>query len=134
LSVAGRDWQAIMVGFLYFNESRIKDATSYDTEDPFPTYVCGFWRADAGTDGVHGLPPVPPVAGVPAAAQQAAQKIDPERIRASVKYLADDKLEGRVRDGRRRMAAKYLADQFASYGVTPAGDNGSWYRRCRSMR
>jgi Zn-dependent M28 family amino/carboxypeptidase len=79
---------------------------------------------------VHGLPQVPQVAGVPAAAQQAAQKIDPERIRASVKYLADDKLEGRGpgTEGD-RMAAKYLADQFASYGVTPAGDNGSWYQK-----
>jgi Zn-dependent M28 family amino/carboxypeptidase len=79
---------------------------------------------------VHGLPPVPQVAGVPAAAQQAAQKIDPERIRASVKYLADDKLEGRGpgTEGD-RMAAKYVADQFASYGVTPAGDNGSWYQK-----
>src|ERR1700761_5677863 len=41
------------------------------------------------------LLPVPQVAGVPTAAQQAAEQIDPERIRASVKYLADDKLEGR---------------------------------------
>jgi Zn-dependent M28 family amino/carboxypeptidase len=79
---------------------------------------------------VQGLPPMPQVAGVPAAAQQAAQKIDPERIRASVKYLADDKLEGRGpgTEGD-RLAAKYLADQFASYGVTPAGDNGSWYQK-----
>jgi Zn-dependent M28 family amino/carboxypeptidase len=77
-----------------------------------------------------GLPPVPQVAGVPTAAQQAAAQIDPERIRASVKYLADDKLEGRGpgTEGD-RMAAKYLADQFASYGVTPAGDNGSWYQK-----
>jgi Zn-dependent M28 family amino/carboxypeptidase len=76
------------------------------------------------------LPPVPQVAGVPAAAQQAAEQIDPERIRASVKYLADDKLEGRGpgTDGD-RMAAKYLSDQFASYGLTPAGDNGSWYQK-----
>jgi Zn-dependent M28 family amino/carboxypeptidase len=77
-----------------------------------------------------GLPPVPKVAGVPTVAQQAAAEIDPERIRASVKYLADDKLEGRGpgTEGD-RMAAKYLADQFASYGVTPAGDNGSWYQK-----
>jgi Zn-dependent M28 family amino/carboxypeptidase len=77
-----------------------------------------------------GLPPVPQVAGVPTAAQQAAAQIDPERIRASVKYLADDKLEGRGpgTEGD-RMAAKYLADQLASYGVTPAGDNGSWYQK-----
>src|ERR1700743_3691157 len=76
------------------------------------------------------LAPGPQVAGVPAAAQQAAEQIDPERIRASVKYLADDKLEGRGpgTEGD-RMAAKYLSDQFASYGLTPAGDNGSWYQK-----
>ena len=78
------------------------------------------------------LPAVPQVAGVPAAAQQAAEHIDPERIRAAVKYLADDKLEGRGpgTEGD-RMAAKYLSEQFASYGLTPAGDNGSGTRRCR---
>jgi Zn-dependent M28 family amino/carboxypeptidase len=76
------------------------------------------------------LPPVPQVAGVPAAAQQAATQIDPERIRAAVKYLADDKLQGRGpgTEGD-RMAAKYLADKFAEYGLTPAGDNGSWYQK-----
>jgi Zn-dependent M28 family amino/carboxypeptidase len=76
------------------------------------------------------LPPVPQVAGVPAAAQQAAAQIDPERIRAAVKYLADDKLQGRGpgTEGD-RMAAKYLADKFAEYGLTPAGDNGSWYQK-----
>jgi len=41
------------------------------------------------------VPPVPQVSGVPAAAQQAAQQIDPEKIREAVKYLADDKLQGR---------------------------------------
>ncbi len=76
------------------------------------------------------LPAVPQVAGVPAAAQQAAQHIDPEKIRASVKYLADDKLQGRGpgTDGD-HMAAKYLSDQFAADGLTPAGDDGSWYQK-----
>ena len=76
------------------------------------------------------LPPVPQVAGVPPAARQAAGHIDPERIRAAVKYLADDKLQGRGpgTEGD-RMAAKYLADKFAEYGLTPAGDGGSWYQK-----
>ena len=78
----------------------------------------------------QGFPPMPQVAGIPAAAQQAAQHIDPEKIRASVKYLADDKLQGRGpgTDGD-HMAAKYLSDQFAADGLTPAGDNGSWYQK-----
>ncbi len=76
------------------------------------------------------LPPLPDVSGVPAAAQKAAQGIDPERIRAAVKYLADDKLEGRGpgTEGD-HMAAKYIADQFAADGLSPAGDNGSWYQK-----
>lgn len=81
-------------------------------------------------DSSRGLPSVPQVAGVPAAAQQAASHIDPERIRAAVKYLADDKLQGRGpgTEGD-RMAAKYLADKFAEYALTPAGDDGSWYQK-----
>lgn len=73
---------------------------------------------------------MPQVAGVPPKAQQAAAQIDPERIRAAVKYLADDKLEGRGpgTEGD-RMAAKYLAEKFAEYGLAPAGDSGSWYQK-----
>ncbi len=76
------------------------------------------------------LPPVPQVAGVPAAAQHAAQQIDPEKIRAAVKYLASDKLEGRgVGTEGDHLASKYMANQFAAYGLKPAGDNGSWYQK-----
>ena len=78
----------------------------------------------------QGLPPVPQVAGVPPAAQQAAQHIDPEKIRAAVKYLADDKLQGRGpgTEGD-HMAAKYIADLFAADGLKPAGDGGTWYQK-----
>jgi PA domain len=84
----------------------------------------------ASSLAVPGLPVMPQVTGVPGAAQQAAQHIDPERIRAAVKYLADDKLEGRGpgTEGDRK-AAKYISEQFAAYGLTPAGDNGSWYQK-----
>ncbi|HEX6771599.1 MAG TPA: M28 family peptidase [Acidobacteriaceae bacterium] len=73
---------------------------------------------------------MPQVEGVPAKAQQAAAQIDPERIRATVKYLADDKLQGRGpgTEGD-RMAAKYMAEKFAEFGLTPAGDSGSWYQK-----
>jgi Zn-dependent M28 family amino/carboxypeptidase len=84
----------------------------------------------AAQSSSQALPRVPDVSGVPAAAQRAAGQIDPEQIRAAVKYLADDKLEGRGpgTEGD-RMAAKYLAGKFAEYGLTPAGDNGSWYQK-----
>jgi Zn-dependent M28 family amino/carboxypeptidase len=92
--------------------------------------IAGMAAPGSAQTSSQALPPVPQVAGVPAAAQQAATQIDPERIRAAVKYLADDKLQGRGpgTEGD-RMAAKYLADKFAEYGLTPAGDNGSWYQK-----
>ncbi|HTD57215.1 MAG TPA: hypothetical protein VK670_17625, partial [Silvibacterium sp.] len=67
---------------------------------------------------------VPAIAGVPEAARQAAASIDPEKIRAHVRFLADDLLEGRgpgTRGG--DLAAKYIGTQFALYGLQPAGDN-----------
>jgi Zn-dependent M28 family amino/carboxypeptidase len=58
------------------------------------------------------------------------QGIDPERIRAHVKFLADDLLEGRgtgTRGG--DIAAAYIAAQFALYGLKPAGDDGSYLQK-----
>ena len=54
---------------------------------------------------------------------------DAEKIRAHVRFLASDSLEGRgtgQRGGDR--AADYIAKQFASYGLYPAGDNGSYFQ------
>src|ERR1700730_5538080 len=52
-----------------------------------------------------------------------------ERIRAHVKYLASDLLEGRgvgARGG--DLATEYLASQFAVAGAKPAGDNGTYFQ------
>jgi Zn-dependent M28 family amino/carboxypeptidase len=58
------------------------------------------------------------------------QKIDPERIRAHVKYLASDLLEGRGTGQRGGdIAAEYIATQFALYGLKPAGDNGTYMQK-----
>lgn len=71
-------------------------------------------------------------AGAPAAstAQDAAMNaIDAEKIRATVKYLSDDALEGRgtgQKGGDK--AADWIAAQFKSYGLLPAGDNGTWFQ------
>jgi Zn-dependent M28 family amino/carboxypeptidase len=62
--------------------------------------------------------------------QAAMASIDPERIRAHVKFLADDLLEGRgtgTRGG--DIAAHYIAAQFELYGLKPAGDDGSYLQR-----
>ncbi|MBS1829828.1 MAG: M20/M25/M40 family metallo-hydrolase [Acidobacteria bacterium] len=59
-----------------------------------------------------------------------SQEILGPRIRAHVKFLASDLLEGRgvgVRGG--DLAAEYLATQLELLGVKPAGENGSYYQR-----
>ena len=59
-----------------------------------------------------------------------AQPISGERIRAHVKFLSSDALEGRgvaVRGG--DLATEYIATQFALAGLKPAGDNGTWFQK-----
>ncbi len=54
---------------------------------------------------------------------------DGTRIRAHVKFLASDLLEGRgvgVRGG--ELASEYLATQLALMGLKPAGDNGTFFQ------
>ncbi len=61
-----------------------------------------------------------------AAASQGTPEIDKEKIRAHVKFLANDLLEGRGTGQRGGdIAAEYIATQFALYGLKPAGDNGT---------
>lgn len=78
--------------------------------------------------------PVPVVAGLPAAANAAAASINPEKIRAHVRFLSLDLLEGRgpgARGG--ELAAEYIATQFALDGLEPAGDNGTYFQRVPLM-
>jgi hypothetical protein len=56
-------------------------------------------------------------------------QIDKEKIRAHVKYLSSDELEGRGTGQRGGdLAADYIGKQFASYGLKPAGDNGTFFQ------
>ena len=56
-------------------------------------------------------------------------KVDPEKIRAHVKYLASDELEGRGMNQKgSELAADYIAAQFQSYDLKPAGDNGTYFQ------
>ena len=72
----------------------------------------------------------PQVAGLPSAAEQAMASVDGQRIRAHVKFLASDLLEGRGTGQRGGdIAAEYIATQFALYGLKPAGDNGSYLQK-----
>ena len=74
--------------------------------------------------------PVPQIQGLPQAARAAAASIDPEKIRAHVRFLSLDLLEGRG-PGQRggELAAEYIATQFALAGLQPAGDNGTYFQR-----
>src|SRR5712691_4929233 len=66
----------------------------------------------------------------PPAAIAAFQKIDAERIRAHVRFLAHDLLEGRGTGQRGGdLAAEYIGTQFALYGLKPAGDNGTYMQK-----
>jgi Zn-dependent M28 family amino/carboxypeptidase len=72
---------------------------------------------------------VPDVPGLPPAARAAAASIDPEKIRAHVRFLSLDLLEGRGPGTRgAELAAEYIATQFALAGLKPAGDNGTYFQ------
>jgi Zn-dependent M28 family amino/carboxypeptidase len=60
----------------------------------------------------------------------AMRGIDAERIRAHVRFLSDDLLEGRGTGARGGdIAAKYIAAQFALDGLKPAGDDGGYLQK-----
>ncbi|WP_348264262.1 M28 family peptidase [Telmatobacter sp. DSM 110680] len=73
---------------------------------------------------------VPVVAGLPPAARASASSIDPEKIRAHVRFLSLDLLEGRGPGTRgAELAAEYIATQFALDGLEPAGDKGTYFQQ-----
>src|SRR6202521_2631733 len=93
---------------------------------------CGAPQALGGAEEVQGSQVkrafLPLLFAVAAAAQ--IDQMSGERIRAHVKYLAGDLLEGRgvgTRGG--DLAAEYIATQFALLGAKPAGDNGTYFQK-----
>jgi Zn-dependent M28 family amino/carboxypeptidase len=68
--------------------------------------------------------------GLPANVTAAMRGIDAEHIRAHVKFLSDDLLEGRGTGARGGdIAAQYIAAQFALDGLEPAGDGGGYLQK-----
>src|ERR1700740_3222002 len=58
-----------------------------------------------------------------------SSQINLENIRAHVKFLATDLLEGRGTGQRGGdIAAEYIATQFALDRLQPAGDNGTYFQ------
>src|SRR6266481_6006714 len=69
-------------------------------------------------------------AHLPPAAISALEKIEPEHIRAHVRFLSHDLLEGRGTGQRGGdLAAEYIATQFWLYGLKAAGDNGTYFQK-----
>ena len=94
-----------------------------------PVLLLIAWLGSTLQAQAPGMPEVPALDTVPAAARQAAASIDPEKIRAHVRFLSSDLLEGRG-PGKRggQLAAEYIATQFALAGARPAGDNGTYFQ------
>ena len=56
-------------------------------------------------------------------------RITADDARTHVTFLASDKMEGRMTASRGiRRAGKYIAQRLTDAGVTPAGDNGTFFR------
>jgi Zn-dependent M28 family amino/carboxypeptidase len=82
------------------------------------------------TSLIAALATILPAHGQTDAAEGAANSIDSEKIRATVKYLADDALEGRgTGQHGGDQAADWIAAQFKNYGLLPAGDHGSYFQK-----
>ena len=67
---------------------------------------------------------------LPAKKTNAPIIVDAERIRAHVKYLSSDELEGRGMGQKGSdLAADYIGKQLESYGLKPAGDDGTFFQK-----
>jgi len=67
---------------------------------------------------------------IPPAVKAAEASIDGQKIRAHVRFLSDDLLEGRGPGLRgSELAAKYIATEFALYGLKPGGDDGTYLQQ-----
>ncbi len=67
-------------------------------------------------------------------AELAAAQIEEGKLRAHIKFLSDDLLEGRGPGGRGGMlAAKYIAAQFEALGLEPAAANRSYFQHVQMI-
>lgn len=95
----------------------------------YPLFLLAVLAAPRLQAQAGAMPQVPVINGLPPAAHEATASIDPNRIRAHVRFLASDLLEGRGPGARgAQLAAEYIATQFALAGAQPAGEHGSWFQ------
>jgi Zn-dependent M28 family amino/carboxypeptidase len=79
--------------------------------------------------------PVRPADPPEAEMERALARIRPEAIRAHMRFLADDLLEGRGTGTRGYdLAAKYVAARFEALGLTPAGTGGGYFQPVPFLR
>ena len=70
------------------------------------------------------------LAGAASVSAANAPSFSPDRFRAHVAFLADDRLEGRDTGSRGYdIAATYVATQFMALGLRPGGENGGWFQQ-----
>jgi len=71
----------------------------------------------------------PPTLSRTPAVRRALDGLRGEALRAHMRFLADDRLEGRGTATRGHdIAAAYVAAQFEAAGLEPAGSGGTWYQ------
>jgi Zn-dependent M28 family amino/carboxypeptidase len=67
---------------------------------------------------------------IPAGAKEVISHFQSDRMRADVKFLSSDLLEGRGTGARGgSIAAEYIATQFQMAGLKPIGDNGTYMQK-----
>src|SRR3954454_16422202 len=93
------------------------------------SYLLSVILIAASAFGANGKKP-PAASDVPPSAKTAMAAVNPANIRAHVKFLSSDLLEGRGTGQRGGdVAAEYIATQFALYGLKPMGDNGTYMQK-----
>ena len=71
-----------------------------------------------------------PSPAAPLPVRRAMEVVGADAIRAHVKFLSSDLLEGRGPGTRGdAIASQYLASQFEAMGLQPAGDNGTYFQK-----
>ncbi len=75
------------------------------------------------------LPP-PAAAQAPKPLEAAAESITEQDVIRHIRVIADDSMLGRDTPSRGlELTAQYVADRFKALGLTPGGENGTWFQR-----
>ncbi|MBI1369218.1 MAG: M28 family peptidase [Planctomycetes bacterium] len=88
------------------------------------------WNHAAALAALGGETSVAPqqVVTTPEPAAPTDADITPADLRTHITYLASDALEGRLTGTKgEQLATQYVADNFKSFGLAPAGDGGSYF-------